>query len=40
MNNSKLNIYCVTNKVTPTLEKFDFNLAGVGKIEFPKNYIL
>jgi len=40
MNDNRLNIYCVTSKVTPTLEKLDFNLAGVGKNKFPKNYFL
>ena len=38
MSNNKLNIYCVTSKIAPTLEKY-LKLAGVGKKEFPKNYL-
>ena len=37
MNN--LELYCVTNKRLKYLENFDYNLVGVGKDDFPKNYI-
>jgi hypothetical protein len=40
MSIDKLNIYCVTNRVVPKLEKLDLILAGVGEDEFPKNYFL
>ena len=40
MNLNKLNLYCVTNKITPYLEKTNLHLVGVGKTRFPKNYIL
>lgn len=39
MNLKKLNLYCVTNKIVPYLEKTNLNLAGVGKTKFPKKYI-
>ena len=35
----KLEIYCVTNKLVPNLEKTSYNLACVGKDIFPDNYI-
>ena len=35
----KLQIYCVTNKLVPNLEKTSYNLACVGKGVFPDNYI-
>ena len=34
-----LEIYCVTNKKLEFLEKTPFKLVGVGKDEFPENYI-
>ena len=37
--NHKLEIYCVTNKRVKFLEKFKYNLAGVGLDSFPDNYI-
>ena len=34
-----LEIYCVTNKLVPHIEKTDYKLASVGKDSFPENYI-
>tara|TARA_Y100000389_G_C17353302_1_gene459681 strand:- start:44 stop:841 length:798 start_codon:yes stop_codon:yes gene_type:complete len=34
-----LEIYCVTNKLVPHIEKTDYKLACVGKENFPNNYI-
>ena len=40
MTKVKLQIFCVTNKVVPNLEKTRLILAGVGNEVFPKNYLL
>ncbi len=40
MSKADLQIYCVTNKVVPYLEKTKLNLAGVGNEDFPAHYIL
>ena len=39
MKNNKLEIFCVTNKQLPFLEKTKYHLAGVGKDSFNKAYI-
>ena len=39
MSNKNLQIYCVTNKKLPFLEKTKYHLAGVGKESFNSNYI-
>ena len=36
---SNLEIYCVTDKELPFLEKSNYKLAGVGKSEFSSKYI-
>ena len=36
---SNLEIYCVTDKELPFLEKSNYKLAGVGRGEFSSNYI-
>jgi len=36
---SKLEMYCVTNKVINNLEMHDYKLCAVGRENFPKNYI-
>ena len=36
---SSLDIYCITNKEIKPLEQLDLKLVGVGKNNFPKNYI-
>ena len=36
---NKLNIFCVTNIPHEYLNNLNLNLAGVGKKNFPKNYI-
>ena len=36
---SNLEIYCVTDKELPFLEKSNYKLAGVGKSDFPGKYI-
>ncbi len=36
---TNLKTYCVSNLVSSNLEKLDLTLVGVGKNEFPKNYI-
>ena len=33
----KIKIYCVTNKNIEKLEKLNYELAGVGKFDFPEN---
>ena len=35
----QLKIFCITNKEIKDLEKFNFNLVGVGENFFPDNYI-
>ncbi len=40
MNNIKLNIYCVTNKIIPHLENLGLKLAGVGDYNFTSDYLL
>ena len=37
--NNDLEMYCVTNRRVKYLENFKYNLAGVGKDDFPDNYI-
>ena len=39
MSNNDLQIFCVTNKALPFLEKTKYNLAGVGQNNFNSNYI-
>ena len=39
MKNNRLEIFCVTNKQLPFLEKTKYHLAGVGKDSFNKAYI-
>ena len=40
MTNKKIKIFCVTNKVLNYFEKLPYTFAGVGKKNFPKNYLL
>ena len=35
----KIEMYCVTNKDVPYLNKTPYNLAAVGESQFSKNYI-
>ena len=37
--NDELDIYCVTNKRIKFLENFTYKLAGVGKDNFPDQYL-
>jgi hypothetical protein len=39
MSSIKLNIYCVTNKVVPSLENTNLKLAAVGQNKFPESYL-
>ena len=34
-----IKIFCVTNKIVPTLDKTNLILAGVGQTKFPDNYL-
>ena len=36
---SNLEVFCITNKKIDTLEKLNLKLVGVGKDDFPENYI-
>ena len=35
----KIKIYCVTNKTSEKLEELNYELAGVGRLNFPEKYI-
>ena len=35
----KIEMYCVTNKDSPYLNKTPYNLAAVGRSHFSKNYL-
>ena len=39
MKSSKLQIFCVTNKIIPKIEETNYQIAGVGKDNFPKGYL-
>ena len=36
---NNLEIFCVTNKIIPHIEKTSYKIAGVGKNHFPNNYL-